>query len=275
MTGILLIMMLLMRIQGNKLFQSQRHSSSYPMRKLDVSIWEVERAQLVALELPTLAFQEKLQEWPNNHPNEITCASNLQENGVSKSYKRYSTYLGGRMAVRQAFERLGINITDAIEKDVHGAPILPPFNEMIKASISHKDAYVVGLASVCSGYVGVDLERRTNKASTILMRRILSAEEQATCGKLPSISMEEEILLRFSFKEAIFKALHPYLLRPIGFQEVEVYPSSDKSAALKFKLDSDHSCSDMNFKYEATWTRFQDEYWLTCVRLQKVHIENK
>ena len=32
------------------------------------------------------------------------------------------------------------------------------------------------------------------------------------------------MLLRFSFKEAVFKALHPLLRRPISFQEVSVYP---------------------------------------------------
>ena len=36
--------------------------------------------------------------------------------------------------------------------------------------------------------------------------------------------MEEDVLLRFSFKEAVFKALHPLLRRPISFQEVSVYP---------------------------------------------------
>lgn len=32
------------------------------------------------------------------------------------------------------------------------------------------------------------------------------------------------MLLRFSFKEAVFKALHPLLRRPISFQEVSVFP---------------------------------------------------
>lgn len=36
--------------------------------------------------------------------------------------------------------------------------------------------------------------------------------------------LEEDVLLRFSFKEAVFKALHPLLRRPISFQEVSVYP---------------------------------------------------
>lgn len=41
------------------------------------------------------------------------------------------------------------------------------------------------------------------------------------------MSRDEEVLLRFSMKESLYKALHPYLCHFIGFQQVEIQPAAD------------------------------------------------
>ena len=67
------------------------------------------------------------------------------------------------------------------------------------------------------------------------------------------------ILLRFSFKEAVYKAIHPFLQRSVDFAEVEVNPVADGTARLNFKLKTGE-----NFEYEARWLRYADQYWLTA-----------
>jgi hypothetical protein len=54
----------------------------------------------------------------------------------------------------------------------------------------------------------------------------------------------------------VFKALSPSLRRFVDFQEVEVFPRSDGSASLRFRLKSGES-----FQYGAEWRRL---YVLPC-----------
>jgi 4'-phosphopantetheinyl transferase EntD len=131
----------------------------------------------------------------------------------------------------------------------------------ITGSISHKDDLAVGVAALDSkGRVGVDIERCTNKAAPALLRRILTEGEKERLGRLRDVSVEEEVLLRFSFKEAVYKAIHPYLERSIDFTEVEIDPQPDGSAVLNFRLKTGEV-----FPYRAVWQRLHENYWLTCV----------
>mmetsp|Transcript_9811 Transcript_9811/g.14640 ORF Transcript_9811/g.14640 Transcript_9811/m.14640 type:complete len:168 (-) Transcript_9811:41-544(-) len=142
----------------------------------------------------------------------------------------------------------------AIINNEGGAPLLP---QGIQGSISHKDDIAVGAAlpftSTLSKAIGlgVDIERcRPSSPSWRLLRRLLTPREREHQLRIHypqiqqskdfhdnnkeedeeeeslTIDMEEDVMLRFSFKEAVFKALHPTLQRPISFQEVEIYPES-------------------------------------------------
>lgn len=42
-----------------------------------------------------------------------------------------------------------------------------------------------------------------------------------------TVSSEEEVLLRFSMKESLYKAMHPYLCHYVGFQQVEIQPTAE------------------------------------------------
>lgn len=179
---------------------------------------------------------------------------------------RLNKFIGGRIALRRALKTVGRGLVPSILKDDLGAPLLP---DGVIGSISHKDNIAVGVAAVdCLGRIGVDIERTHNKSSLLLSRRLLTQREQIALGSLPGISPEEEVLLRFSFKESVFKAIHPFLRRPVSFTEVEVDPRSDGTAAINFILVSGET-----FKYETAWRRHDSNYWLTCVYLSYPAIE--
>jgi phosphopantetheine--protein transferase-like protein len=144
-----------------------------------------------------------------------------------------------------------------ILKDEWGAPMLPPWST---GSISNKDDLAVAAVNVDDiGRVGVDLEHTNNKAAMLLARRILTADERERLGRLKDVTAEEEVILRFSFKEAIYKAIHPFMLRSIDFEEVEVDPSDDGTAKITCKLKSGEQ-----FDFISSWMRYRDKYWLTC-----------
>jgi phosphopantetheine--protein transferase-like protein len=203
---------------------------------------------------------------------------------------RVNIFMGGRLALRRAIldasqkvlrfsppgltdSRRGVDAAatavevPALLSNSLGAPLLPPG---ITGSISHKEqvavaaALWVGLESDIHGHIGVDLEKCTNKAHDKLKRRLFTQAEQASidANKNSGCTPEEDVMLRFSFKEAIYKALSPYLQRYVEFTEVEVHPHSDGTAEVVFRLKTGEK-----YEYRAEWRRFQDRYWITCVHI--------
>jgi 4'-phosphopantetheinyl transferase EntD len=74
--------------------------------------------------------------------------------------------------------------------------------------------------------LGIDLEDPRALRRDI-SSRVLTSAEQATLAPLDEPTRRAETLARFAIKEAIYKALDPFLRRYIGFQEVTV----DRAAA--------------------------------------------
>lgn len=236
-------------------------SATSAIKTLDVSIWD-NTTRCVVLTIPN--HMNDVLNASENHPEEATYINNVFVSSNRYSVKRFNTFLGGRQALRLAFKSLNYNLNTPIFKDLYGAPILVSSSQSsslfhlqniitdnpcyLSGSISHKDSYVVGIASVTSskqGNLGIDIEKSRNKASSRLKDRILTQNEQDSLGRLQimstdnsyhQVSVDEEVLLRFSLKESIFKALHPFICQPIGFHEVEVFPQSDGTAELKFQL---------------------------------------
>jgi 4'-phosphopantetheinyl transferase EntD len=213
--------------------------------------------------------------------------------------KRLNRFIGGRVALRRALRTIE-NIecapdadTDAcsmvreigpILADSHGAPDLPAH---VHGSISHKDNVCVGVAIIADAdRVGCDIERCTNPAADMLGNRVLTSNERATLGSIGTrmdkttkgtgglclsawtACSDEDTMLRFSFKEAIFKAIHPYLARSVDFDEVEVYPRSDGDAEVVFRLKTN---AESTFTCTAKWYRYQHEedgvdYFVTYAR---------
>lgn len=197
-----------------------------------------------------------------------------------------------------------------------------------QGSISHKEQLAVAIAlclnlndaNCTSQWVGVDIERCSSRQSSTstssparLLQRLLSEREQAHQENMMAARRvdiddidEEDTMLRFSFKEALFKALHPSLLRPVGFQEAEVFPSypiaasedsSDDAEEVKIERNGSavlhfHLSGGELFDYSAQvpkplrlytvaltdlftqWWRIRSgktSYWLTAVHLHNPH----
>lgn len=65
-----------------------------------------------------------------------------------------------------------------------------------------------------------------------LRRRILTPRECDSLGGVAGVTEQEEVLLRFSVKEAVYKAVHPFLHRPLGFKDVSAFGLVLYSAAM-------------------------------------------
>lgn len=170
--------------------------------------------------------------------------------------RRRVTYAGGRYALRSALTQLGATCV-AIGSDDRGAPMVP---DGYRGSISHKDAAVAALAQRDDGaHLGVDLEEVPGP-SDALAEKILTPEELRHVAALPDAERALELALRFSLKEAIYKALDPYVRRYVGYREVEVWP--DASGGARVVTDVLPSGRQLL----VTWRRV-DGYVLTTARL--------
>ena len=151
-------------------------------------------------------------------PGEVEHVARLAE-------PRRREFLAGRAVLRAA---LGHDV--AILADDRGAPVLPAG---FVGSISHKAdvaAAIVAAAGDDGARVGIDLERAAEPRQPI-ERRILTAREQA-------VVHGRDITLAFAIKEAIYKAIDPFVRRYVGFTEVELDLASRAVAtALPFAIE--------------------------------------
>jgi enterobactin synthetase component D len=147
------------------------------------------------------------------HPVEAAFARALPE-------ARRIGWVGGRVALRAALAAVGVEAPDPMLSTPRGAPILPPG---AVGSVSHKRAIAVGLCARDSqprATVGIDIEE-IRRLRLDIAPRVLTAEEQAA---LPAegAARDAAVLLAFSAKEAIYKALDPWVHRFVGFDEAIV-----------------------------------------------------
>ena len=160
----------------------------------------------VGVALPEGAF-----ELPEGlHPEEAAFARALPE-------ARRAGWVGGRVALRAALAAIGVDAPEPILATARGAPRLPP--EAV-GSVSHKRTIAVALAARASApraTVGIDVEElRLLRAD--IARRVLTADELADLPA-PGPAREAAVLLHFSAKEAIYKALDPWVQRFVAFDE--------------------------------------------------------
>lgn len=177
-------------------------------------------------------------------------------------------FLGGRIAMRRALGDSTRTDIGPILRSFGGVPYLP---DGCAGSISHKEHIAVALANPdCTGSIGVDVEDLARKSRTSIGRRVLTANEQSAVGTKPDllegVSPEEEILLRFSLKEALYKAIYPYVRRRVSFGEAEVQPlgnANGGTAQVTLKLVNLH---EGPFHIDANWMRME---------LTHKHIQNE
>jgi enterobactin synthetase component D len=171
---------------------------------------------------------------------------------------RKPTWLAGRIALHEALRDLGIE-AGAILSDQRGAPALP---DGATGSISHKSTLAVALAARRrEGHcVGVDLEPvpALPPSSTSpgwdnrpdISSRVMTPEELASLATTPEPLRRRQVVLHFSVKEAIYKALGPLVGRYISFQEARIVVRADGAVDVILALAKHEG----PFTVEARWS---------------------
>ncbi|MDX2091803.1 MAG: 4'-phosphopantetheinyl transferase superfamily protein [Kofleriaceae bacterium] len=163
------------------------------------------------------------------------------------SLVRRRELVAGRTALHALLGELDPNLASApILADDRGAPSLPAgwFG-----SVSHKGTRAAALVTPAGeARVGIDLELAEAPRADI-GRRILTERERR-------IEIDGRgTTLRFSIKEAIYKAVDPFVRRYVGFTEVE----------LEIAEGCAHVTTELPFAIETTW-REHAGYWLSTAR---------
>ncbi|HTB58192.1 MAG TPA: 4'-phosphopantetheinyl transferase superfamily protein [Polyangia bacterium] len=147
---------------------------------------------------------------------------------------RRAGWVGGRVALRAALAAVGVEAPEPMLSMPRGAPLLPPG---AVGSVSHKRALAVALVAREAdprATVGIDVED-LRPLRTDIASRVLTPDELAV---IPSSGLERDaaVLLRFSAKEAIYKALDPWVHRFVGFHEASVARAPDGALTGRFAL---------------------------------------
>lgn len=188
------------------------------------------------------------------HPEEANHAKTL------RGYRQVQ-YVGGRIALRRACEQLGVRPPPLLSDD-RGAPILP---KGVAGSISHKKTLAIAMvANANDGTLGVDLEEYEPMRLSI-SSHVLTPSEELTIAELPDERRWIAIVLRFSIKESIYKALDPYVHRYVGFHEAQVEPDLNGGAKVKLNLVNGEGPFTVDAKYKWIAGRL-----LTSVRIKPV-----
>ncbi len=192
----------------------------------------------------------------NVDPAEIAAAAHF-------SVVRRNQFLAGRDCLRRALQSFAMPVQPLLV-DKRGAPLLP---HGLTGSISHKDAHALALAArttdvaATAWSVGVDLERALPPRRD-LTQRILTEAEIAQLHGLSELQRGRAVTLRFSIKEAMYKALDPMVQRYIGFREVSLRWQGDTATVQPLVLDG------QRYEVEVWWTEF-DGFWVSTARARR------
>jgi len=144
---------------------------------------------------------------------------------------RRRTWLAGRVALRRALSTVGARIEPVLTGS-RGEPRLP---EGVAASIAHKESVAVALADLALHTLGVDVEY-DRPPRVDIVRRVLTPHEVEQRQMLCEADRARAVPVAFSVKEAIYKAIHPFCARYVGFQEVELDLRSLREGAVGVRL---------------------------------------
>ncbi len=159
-----------------------------------------------------------------------------------------------------------------------GAPVVPAG---FLGSISHKSDIAVALVTPheegstellehagprrAGVAIGIDIEQRFMGKHDI-SSHVLTERELSELSGMPQTARGEQVMLRFSLKESIYKAIDPFLHRFVGFEEMEVEPLVNGDAVVRPRLKTGDA-----LQIEAWWRRHRD-WFLTCARAQPLRL---
>lgn len=192
-------------------------------------------------------------------------AAHTDEHRLAAGYSevRRGQFLAGRWCLRRAAAEVlpAERALPPLLVDHRGAPMLPAG---LTGSVSHKDSHAVGMVAplaVDGWRVGIDLERAAPPRGDVASRILTDAELTALSGLAP-FERGRAVTLRFSIKEAIYKALDPMVQRYIGFREVALQWQDQQVMVAPLRLDGTW------FTVEVWWTEF-DGFWLSTARARR------
>jgi enterobactin synthetase component D len=204
-----------------------------------------------ALSLPTELQPIPSVIWNRLHKEEQHLAQEL------KGFRKIN-FVGGRLAAKktlQSIQREHLSVTS----DPFGAPQV---SAPLSISISHKNDVAIALLSrQPNTTIGIDIEA-LNPARPNIASKILTPREKEIFDSLPPERQWGFLLLSFSTKESIFKALAPRLKRYIDFSEAEVFPTTHHTSKIQLHLKDGSLCpKEINARY--TWN---SKYVITSVQ---------
>jgi enterobactin synthetase component D len=168
--------------------------------------------------------------WASLHPKERKKADQL------KGYRKIS-YVGGRVAGHMALQLINKDRLPIL-MDPFGAPLV---SNNVTISISHKKQIALAMVTKRKKTtIGIDIEN-LNPERFGISKKTLTQAELEYLETLPQSLQWGYVVLNFSTKESIFKALAPRLQRYISFEEAEVYPQSNFSTIVKLNLKIEDS----------------------------------
>jgi len=174
---------------------------------------------------------------------------------------RKRTWIAGRAALRLAVERSGLTCP-AVLAGERGAPGLPPW---LTGSISHKEQVAVALVARQPGSEAIGIDVEVDAPSRVdIARKVLTPDELTELEALPEPARGVEVKLRFSAKEALYKALDPFVRRYVGFHEVTVRPLEGGAARVELRLRT----SEGPFDVDVTWLR-RDGFIVTTSKVRQ------
>ena len=164
------------------------------------------------------------------------------------AYRRVQ-FVGGRLALGAVLRTLG-HPSVAVLSNEHGAPTLPAG---LTGSVSHKRDLAVAIVAPGDHGLGIDIED-THRPIRDIASHVLCADEQQAIAGLDESQRWLELIIRFSIKESVYKALHRFVLRAIDFREVAVWP--DRQGGARVELRFDHAGQ---FRFRVRHIRFEQQ----------------
>lgn len=146
--------------------------------------------------------------------------------------KRRAEYLAGRIAAKRLLKKEGVICPVGMQSDRS-----PQWPLGWTGSITHSDKYAISIIAPKSEgvFLGVDMEKFNPKVIKKTAEIFLTSTEKKT---LESTGLEFHIalLITFSAKESLFKALYPLTGNYFGFDAARILEIEEKSQTFTMEL---------------------------------------
>lgn len=157
-------------------------------------------------------------------------------NSVQKAVKkRRAEYLAGRIACKLCLQKLGIISEVLISDPPNRFPVWPAG---VNGSISHCGNRAVALVNSSSLSTGVDVESVSEESVAVLKSAINEVvpellDTSTTMSKSSLLGIDSKLVLAFSAKECLYKALYNHVGYMFGFESAQLIESTENSFKLQ------------------------------------------